>query len=614
VTARLARAASRLGAVAARGLGQLRRAPATTTLLGLLWTVGVVTGSLPAGPPEPLRAAVGLSPEALAAGRWWVPLAAGLWCGSLAGYLVATGLALAVGGLVERRLGTPATIGVLLVGQLAGGLAGAAVAGLAAGTGPGWLAPAGSGSPVGPVPGLVAAGLAVTARLPRRWRWRVRMPVLVALALAGVAAGSYPQLLAGAAAGLLAGPVRPLAGGRRPGTGLRPAGTAPAGAGDGAARAGTGAGGAGDAPAGAGDGAAGASRGVAWPGDGTAARALLAKYGGASLSYLTTWRGNRYWFGGGGEYAVAYRVAGAVALTTGDPLGPPEAYGEAFREFAEHCRRSGWAVCFYGVTRRIRDLAVAAGWRAVQVGEDAVLPLAGLTFTGRKWQDVRTALNKAGKQGVAAEWCRYADAAPAVTDQVRAISAEWVAGKRMPEMGFTLGGLAELADPEVRCLTAVDADRTVHGIISWLPVYQEGRPVGWTLDFMRRRTGCFPGVMEFLIASSVRCFRAEGAEFVSLSCAPLARLDRGQPAGPAQRLLDLAGRALEPVYGFRSLLAFKAKFQPEYHPLYLVYPDPVALPVIGGAVARAYLPDLTAGQAVRLLGRLLARRPRRRGN
>ena len=55
-------------------------------------------------------------------------------------------------------------------------------------------------------------------------------------------------------------------------------------------------------------------------------------------------------------------------------------------------------------------------------------------------------------------------------------------------MGFTLGGLDELDDPDVRCLIAVDADGTVHGITSWMPVYPDGRPVGWTLDFMRRRT------------------------------------------------------------------------------------------------------------------------------
>ena len=58
-----------------------------------------------------------------------------------------------------------------------------------------------------------------------------------------------------------------------------------------------------------------------------------------------------------------------------------------------------------------------------------------------------------------------------------------------------------------------------------------------------------------------------------------------------RQLLDRVGRQLEPVYGFRSLLRFKAKFDPAYRPLYLLYPDPAALPAIGTAIARAYLPD-----------------------
>jgi phosphatidylglycerol lysyltransferase len=121
---------------------------------------------------------------------------------------------------------------------------------------------------------------------------------------------------------------------------------------------------------------------------------------------------------------------------------------------------------------------------------------------------------------------------------------------------------------------------------------------------MRRRESGFRGVMEFLIASAVLRFQEEDAQFLSLSGAPLARLDRGEQPAALQRLLDVIGHALEPVYGFRSLLAFKAKFQPEYRPLYLCYPDPAALPAIGLAIARAYLPEVTARQSARLLSRL----------
>lgn len=338
-------------------------------------------------------------------------------------------------------------------------------------------------------------------------------------------------------------------------------------------------------------------------------RALLAVTSGSSLAQMATWPGQSYLFvtdaDGADLAAVAFRVWGGVAVTTGGPVGDPRHHPRAVREFAERCALQGWTPCLYSVPEPVAEQARELGWSTVQVAEETVVPLGGLAFTGKRWQDVRTALNRARRDGITAEWLAWRDAPLGLTDQIRAIAEEWVADKGLPEMGFTLGGVDELADDEVRLLVAVDADRTVHGVTSWLPVRRDGAVVGWTLDFMRRRGEGFRGVMEFLIASAALHAQDEGARFLSLSGAPLARLDRGEPADALQRLLDVAGRSLEPVYGFRSLLAFKAKFQPEYRPWYLAYPDPAALPRIGTAIGHAYLPDMGPRQFGRLVRRVL---------
>jgi phosphatidylglycerol lysyltransferase len=338
------------------------------------------------------------------------------------------------------------------------------------------------------------------------------------------------------------------------------------------------------------------------------ARAILTR-GGSTLSYMSTWPGNQYWFSPDGRAAIAYRAIGAVAVTVGGPYGDPAALDSAITEFARFCEHRGLQPCLYSVTAQARAVTQSLGWKSVQIAEDTLLPLAGLQFTGKKWQDVRTALNKAAKEGITAQWHSYPEAPLELVGQIHQISEKWMADKGLPEMGFTLGGLNELNDPNIRCLIAVGADRTVHGITSWMPVYASGRPAGWTLDFMRRNTepGTFRGVMEFLIATAALTFREEGARFISLSGAPLARLDRGEQPGAQQRLLDMIANTMEPVYGFQSLLHFKAKFQPIYQPLYLAYPDPAALGLIATAIGRAYLPHLTSRQALRLLTKL--RRP-----
>ncbi|WP_427130733.1 bifunctional lysylphosphatidylglycerol flippase/synthetase MprF [Pseudarthrobacter sp. S9] len=349
------------------------------------------------------------------------------------------------------------------------------------------------------------------------------------------------------------------------------------------------------------------------------ARAILTTREGSSISWMTTWPGSSYWFSVSGESFIAYRVITGIALTLGAPVGPRTETSGVIEEFAGYCRTNGWTPCFYSVPLEVRDAASVLGWDAVQVAQETVLPLDALSFKGKNFQDIRTAMNNAAKSGIHAEWIRYPTAHLSIQAQIQAISEEWVADRKLPEMGFTLGGLEELNDREVRCLIAVDAHHRVHAVTSWLPVYRNGRIVGWTLDFMRRRSTGFRAAIEFLIASAAISLRDEGCSFISLSGAPLARIPGDpQPApfdGSAQetvvldRLLDRLGSALEPVYGFRSLLAFKGKFRPRYAPLYMVYPDSAALPGVANAVTRAYLPDLSFGEGFQLLRRILRRRP-----
>ncbi|MCU1669346.1 MAG: rhomboid family intrarane serine protease [Blastococcus sp.] len=340
-------------------------------------------------------------------------------------------------------------------------------------------------------------------------------------------------------------------------------------------------------------------------GDAARARALVDRFGENGLSFITTWTGNRYWLPPDGSAVVAYRVIGGVALTTGDPVGPPEVRMAAVRGFTSWCEEQGWTPCWFSVTDEVVHALAGTGAQQLQVAAETWLPLGDLSFSGRRWQDVRTALNRATREGLEYRWISWSQAPLALREKVARLSEEWLADKGLPEMGFTLGGLDELTDPAVRCLLAVDRDGRVSGLTSWLPAHRDGATVGWTLDVMRRARTASPGVMEFLIATAALTFQDEGAEWVSLSGAPLALPPESAGRGMLTRLLELAGRTMEPVYGFRSLLAFKAKFQPRYRPLWLVCPGRGDLPRIARAVSVAYLPEVSAGQALRLVRMLM---------
>jgi lysylphosphatidylglycerol synthetase-like protein (DUF2156 family) len=332
-----------------------------------------------------------------------------------------------------------------------------------------------------------------------------------------------------------------------------------------------------------------------------AATSLLERHGGSTLSWMTTWPDNAHFFAEGGDSFIAYRRHAGVAIALGDPVGPPGSVGRTIAEFTTMCDHNALTPCLFSVTPAGLAAARELGWQHVQVAEDTLIDLDGLEFRGKSWQSVRSAINRAGKEGVEFRMLVLAEQSWALVSHVRAMSEEWVGGKGMPEMGFTLGGVDEALDPNTRVGIAFGADGSVQGVTSWLPVHSgQGRVEGWTLDLMRRRTEGFRPVMEYLIASSCLAFQAEGARFVSLSGAPLARAPGDAPAAPLERLLDSFGGAMEPFYGFRSLHSFKTKFKPRYAPMYLAYRDEADLPRIGVALARAYLPDTSLRSLARM--------------
>ena len=343
-------------------------------------------------------------------------------------------------------------------------------------------------------------------------------------------------------------------------------------------------------------------RGDAGPAVGPkAARVALHVHGGSTISWMTTWPENRYLATADG--VVAYRVHAGVAVALGDPVVEPSRFGDALTDFRALAERSGWVPCLFSTTPALADAARAQGWRALQVAEDTLIDLDGLEFKGKAWQAVRSAFNRADKSGIEHRMVHLGEEPRALVAQVRAISEEWVGDKGLPEMGFTLGGVEEALDSEVRTGLAIDAAGTVHGVTTWLPVYGPDREiVGWTLDVMRRRNEGFRAVVEYLIASACLTFQAEGARFVSLSGAPLARSDRSDEvsAPVLDRVLDQLGALLEPYYGFRSLHQFKAKFRPRHEPMYLVFRDEGDLPRVGLGIGRAYLPDAGVRELVAL--------------
>ena len=327
--------------------------------------------------------------------------------------------------------------------------------------------------------------------------------------------------------------------------------------------------------------------------------ALVRTHGAGTLGWMSNWEGNLVWVSPHGNAGAAYRGGGGVALTVSDLAYEPGHASRAITQFSDFATASGLTPALYSIHEELAQAARDEGWTIMQVAEESLLDLPDLAFTGKAYQDVRTAMNHATREGVEAVWTTWEACPAGWRDQISAISATWIADKSLPEMGFTLGGVRELSVPETRILVAIDSESTIHAVTSWLPIYRDGQVVGLTLDVMRRRAHGWRPAIEFLIGKAALSAQEEGLDVLSLSGAPLSRsADDTSAFGP---LTDALAAIMEPLYGFASLHAFKRKFKPRTQALYLAVPDPAALATVGMAVAHAYVPSVRPAQTLTLI-------------
>lgn len=338
----------------------------------------------------------------------------------------------------------------------------------------------------------------------------------------------------------------------------------------------------------------------------------LVETDGESMSFMATWSDNRYWFSASGRSAIAYRVEHGIALSVTGPFGARDEWNDDLQAFSRFCIANSWTPVFYSIHEQQRNALVEQGWGSLAVGTEMVVHPRTWQTRGKKWQDVRTAINKAKREGMVDVLTTFDEATLNIQSQIVDISEQWTEEKALPEMHFTLGGIEELMDKRVRILYALDAQGVVQGVTSWLPTYRDGKIIGWTLDFMRHRPESENGVMEFLIARMAERLQEEDAEFMSLSAAPLAGLsvvgaktdDNEQQEQPSEgeqmlgHVLQAVADLIEPAYGFHSLFRFKTKFQPQEEGVYIAYPDAAKLAQIAFAVTQSYVPDMKPSDVV----------------
>lgn len=323
------------------------------------------------------------------------------------------------------------------------------------------------------------------------------------------------------------------------------------------------------------------------PSDEQRMRDLLAVQGERdSLGYFALRRDKSVVWSATGKACVAYRVVSGVMLASGDPLGDPEAWPGAIKEFMAEAERHAWVPAVLGCSELGGEVWTReTRMSALEFGDEAVVDVAEFSLEGRTMRNVRQMVNRVERAGYTAEVTRVRDLSPEQATAYRQHAASWRGTETERGYSMALGRFGDPSDGDCVGVAAMK-DGVLRAFLHFVPWGDDGL----SLDLMRRDRAADPGLNEFLITAALRACPALGVKRVSLNFAVFrSALERGGRlgAGPILRawrgLLVFASRWFQ----IESLYRFNAKFQPEWVPRYIVYPAGRDLPRIAIAALEA---------------------------
>ena len=320
------------------------------------------------------------------------------------------------------------------------------------------------------------------------------------------------------------------------------------------------------------------------------ASALVHAWGVDTLAPFVLRADKSYFFGPDESAFLAYRVVGGVAIVSGDPIGPPEAFDSLLRLFVAHAHERDWRVAILGASERWLPLYALHGLHSLYHGDEAVVDVASFSLDGRAIRKVRQSVHRLERSGCHARVLRPSELDDGVRDQLESVTGAWRGAD--PERGFVmaLDRLFRLGDRDALFVVGFDPAGNVAGFLHFA-VCSAGRAL--SLSSMPRLRDSPNGFNEWLICETIAWARANDYERVSLNFAPFAALLA--PEAELSNMQEIQRRAILTLKGhfqLDNLLLFNRKFAPRWERRFVVYERRRDLPRVGVAAlaAEAYLP------------------------
>jgi lysyl-tRNA synthetase class 2 len=323
-------------------------------------------------------------------------------------------------------------------------------------------------------------------------------------------------------------------------------------------------------------------------------RALLERHGARdSLGYFALRRDKSVLFSPTGKAAISYRVVSGVMLASGDPVGDVEAWPGAIKVFMAHAREHAWVPAVMGCSEVGGEVWTReAGLDALELGDEAIVDTSTFSLAGRAMRNVRQMVKRIERNGYSCQVRRVGDLTLEEKLRIADAAARWRGTDTERGFSMALGRFGDPGDDDCVVVTAHkepeegESGDDLKAVLHFVP----WGPDGISLELMRRDRAADPGLNELLIVAALQEVPNLGVRRVSLNFAMFrSALARGERigAGPVLRAWRGLLVFLSRWFQIESLYKFNAKFQPEWEPRFLVYPNTRDLPRIGFAAMQA---------------------------
>ena len=313
---------------------------------------------------------------------------------------------------------------------------------------------------------------------------------------------------------------------------------------------------------------------------------FVAKYGQCYDSYQATEPGRLSFWSRTGPGLISYLRRGRYVLVGGGLIAP-EAHKETLlREFAEQSKRDNLRAAFFNISEEDVPLFRKCGYKAVRWGQEPVLDLRSLTWSGKSYEWVRRQSNYCLRHGVVATEVRQKDVGPEVWErtlaEVREVARESLSQKAQPEGMRFMEGCIDTHELGLRRLFIARSgggQGRIEGFVICNPL-RNGTM--WSTELYRHRLDSVRGTIAFLFHHLMEQMRVEGVERVHLCLDP--GKDINNPLPGDSWIIRLWWRTFERFLGtlfdFAGVRHFRSRYRPQYENRYLCAHPGSAVPLL----------------------------------